>query len=56
MKYSMMSVKIVLAHLLRQYKFTTDLKFDELKLFMHLVLDIANENPLQIQKRHFKKN
>lgn len=52
-KYSMMSVKIVLAHLLRQYKFTTDLRFDDIQLFVHLMLDIANDKPLRIEKRHF---
>lgn len=55
MLHSMMSVKIVLAHLLRQFKFTTDLRFNELKLFLHIVLDIANENSLWIQEREFKK-
>lgn len=43
----------MLAHLLRQYKFTTDLRFDEIKLFMHIVLDVANDKPLQIERRVF---
>lgn len=49
----MISVKTMLAHLLRQYKFTTDLQFDEIKLSMHVVLDIGNERPLRIEKRAF---
>lgn len=53
MKFGMMAMKTVLAHLLRQYKFTTDLKFDEIKLFVHIVLDIANDRPLRIEERHF---
>lgn len=52
-KYGMILVKMVLAHLLRQYKFTTDLKFGDIKLFMHLVLGIANDKPLRIEKRAF---
>lgn len=52
-KYSMMIVKTVLAHLLRQYKFTTDLRFNEIKLFMHIVLDIAIDKPLRIKRRNF---
>lgn len=53
MKYATNSVKITLAHLLRKYKFTTDLSFDEIKLNTHLVTEVVNENPLRIEERNF---
>lgn len=49
----MMSVKIILAHLLRRYKFTTDLRFEDVQIFTHLVLDIANDRPIRFEPRHF---
>lgn len=53
MKYAMMSAKITLAHLLRRYKFTTDLKFEDIRLKTHLVLEVTNEKPLRIEERQF---
>lgn len=53
MKYAMISAKITLAHLLRRYKFTTDLKFEDIRLKIHLVLEVTNENPLRMEKRNF---
>lgn len=55
MKYAMISAKITLAHLLRRYKFTTDLKFADIRVKPHIVLEVANKNPLQIEKRHFQE-
>ncbi|XP_055298007.1 probable cytochrome P450 313a4 [Sitodiplosis mosellana] len=53
MKYAMMSAKIVLANLLRRYKFTTKLKFQDLHFKMHIILEISNENALQLEERNF---
>ena len=53
MKYGMISAKITLAHLLRMYKFSTDLKFNEIEVSTHLVLDIENEKPLRVERRNF---
>lgn len=53
LKYAMMSVKIILAHLLRRYKFTTDLRFEDVQIFTHLVLDIANDRPIRFEERNF---
>ncbi|XP_055325711.1 probable cytochrome P450 313a4 [Sitodiplosis mosellana] len=53
MKYAMISAKIVLANLLRRYKFTTHLKFEDIHLKTHVVLEVTNENALQIEERHF---
>lgn len=53
MKYAMNSAKIVLAHLLRRYRFKTNLRFDQIKIKIHMVLDIMNDNPLEIEERDF---
>lgn len=53
MKYAMISAKITLAHLLRRYKFTTHLKFEDIRVKTHLVLEVINKNPLNIEKRNF---
>lgn len=49
----MMSVKIILAHLLRRYKFTTDLRFEDVRIVTHLVLDIDNDRPIRFEERNF---
>lgn len=53
MKYAMMSVKSSLAHLLRRYKFSSDLCFPDIRLVTHLVTEIGNENPVRVEKRNF---
>lgn len=53
LKYAMISAKLTLAHLLRRYKFTTDLKFEDIRLKTHLILEVTNVNPLRIEQRHF---
>lgn len=53
MKYAMISAKIILCHLLRQYKFNSDLTIDKICVETHLVLEIINENPLRIEERVF---
>ncbi|XP_055309430.1 probable cytochrome P450 313a4 [Sitodiplosis mosellana] len=55
MKYAMISAKITLAHLLRRFKFTTNLKFEDIRVKTHLVIEVTNENPLQIEQRQFQK-
>ena len=49
----MNSIKITLAHLLRRYKFTTDLRFDEIRLNITIIVEFVNENPLRIEERGF---
>lgn len=53
LNYAMISAKITLAHLLRRYKFTTDLKFEDICIKTHLVLEVTNVNALRIEKRNF---
>lgn len=53
MKYAMNAAKITLAHLLRRYRFKTNLRFDQIKMKIHIVLEITNDNPLEIEERNF---
>lgn len=46
---SMVSAKITLAYMLRKFKFSTDLKFNEIQLNFHVTTSIRNENPLRIE-------
>lgn len=50
-RYAWYSLKIAIAYLLRRYKFTTDLKMNEIKVRTGLILKIANENPVYIERR-----
>lgn len=54
MRYSLLAMKTMLCHLLRTYKFTTNLKYHELKFKMCLDLKISNKHMVQIQRREFK--
>lgn len=53
MKYSLLAMKTMICHLLRCYKFTTSLKYSELKFKMCLDLKIANKHMVMIEKREF---
>lgn len=52
MKYAQMSTKIIIAHLLRQYEFSSNLRFEDVEVKYHLVMEISNKNALQIKKRN----
>lgn len=52
-KYAMMAMKIFLAHLLRQYKFTTDLKFEDIHLDCNISAYVGIERPFRIERRQF---
>lgn len=53
MRYAMLSAKITLAHLLRHYRFSSDLKIADVRMKIHLVLEIINENAIVVEKRQF---
>lgn len=53
MKYAMLSAKITLVHLLRQYKFSSRLRMDEIRFKMHIVLEIINTNAISVERRRF---
>lgn len=52
MRYAQMSAKIILVHLLRQYEFSSNLRFEDIRVKLHLVMEITNENPIQFRKRN----
>lgn len=54
MKYSLLAMKIMLCHLLRNYKFSTSIKYSDLKFKMALDLKIVNKHMVSIEKRKFK--
>lgn len=51
MKYSLLAMKTMLCHLLRSYKFTTSLKYSELRFKMCLDLKISNKHMVRIERR-----
>lgn len=50
-KYGLMSIKIMLCHLLRSYKFRSPLKMEQLYVKMTITLKIANRHMVQIERR-----
>lgn len=52
-KYAWVTVKLVLAYLLRRYRFTTNLKLEDVRTKIFMILKIANENPVQFEPRDF---
>lgn len=52
MKYGWISMKIMIAALVRKYKFTTDLKFEELTTKWDITLKIVNKHMVKIEKRY----
>lgn len=51
MKYAWISMKIMIAALVIKYKFTTDLKFDELTTKWDITLKIVNKHMVKVEKR-----
>lgn len=51
MKYAMASMKVTLVHLLRRYRFMSDVKMGDIRFKLSLVMDIINEKPLTLQRR-----
>ncbi|XP_058451458.1 cytochrome P450 4C1-like [Malaya genurostris] len=50
-KYGLMSMKIMMCHLLRSYRFRSPLKMEELQLKMSITLKVTNKHLVQIEKR-----
>lgn len=48
-----MTIKTVLIHLLRNYKFSTDLQMKEIRLKIDLTLKILNKPMVSIKEREF---
>lgn len=50
-KFAMQSVKVMLINLLRNYKFSTSLKMEDLQFRADITLMIANPYPVEITRR-----
>lgn len=50
-KYAWHVSKIILAHLLRRYKFTSHLKYEDIRTKVSIILKIANKNPISVERR-----
>lgn len=51
-KYASNAMKIVLCHILRNFKVTTPLKYDELKLQISFILRISQNYMIKLEPRH----
>lgn len=49
----MISMKVVLAGILRKYKFATDLKLDELEMKFELTLKLVNKHMVSMERREW---
>lgn len=50
-KQAMISLKIMLATLIKTYKFSTDMKMEDIRLKIDITIDIANKHMVSIQER-----
>lgn len=50
-RYAMLSIKTGLIHLLNEYKFSTNLKMDDIKLKFSITLKLLNTNLIKVEKR-----
>lgn len=52
-KYAMVVLKVMLAHFLRRYRFSSDLKLSDIRTELAIVLKILNEKPFRCENRSF---
>lgn len=52
-RYAWASMKIALAHILRRFKLTTDLRMQDIIIHPDLILTIRNKNPIRIEQRQW---
>jgi cytochrome P450 len=50
-KYAYMAMKVVMANMLRQYKFSTELKLNELEWDVSITLKLINKHMVTAEKR-----
>lgn len=55
MKYGMNVMKVVLSHILRNYKVTTNLKFEDLEYKIAVTLRVVQNCMIKLERREFKK-
>lgn len=51
-KYALMSMKIAVAHLIRNFHFTTDLKLEDLRLQIDITLKLINKHLVRAKERN----
>lgn len=51
MKYAIISLKVMVANLLRKFRITTHLKYEDIKVKTSFSCKIQNKNPVQLQHR-----
>lgn len=54
LQYAMISMKVILAGILRKYRFETDLKMDELVMRFELTLKLDNKHLVHMERREWK--
>lgn len=52
-RYAWTAMKIALAHMLRRYKFTSELKMHQVKVVLELLLKIDDKNAIRIERRQW---
>jgi cytochrome P450 family 4 len=50
-RYAMIAIKIIMIHLLKQFKFSTNLKFEEIRFRTDINLKLCTEHLVSIQMR-----
>lgn len=51
-KYADYAMRIILIYLLKQFKFSTQLKLSDIKIGLSLTLNVLNTPKIQIEKRN----
>lgn len=54
MKYAYMSMKTIMAMVLRQYTLSTDLKLEDLRTKFEITMKLVNKPMLKIRRRVFR--
>ena len=54
MKYATNIIKVILSHILRNYKITTNLKFEDLEYKVAITLRIVQNCMIKLERREFK--
>lgn len=55
-RYAMVSLKMAVAYILRRYKMTSQLKYEDIRIETSVILKICNKNSVQLERREWKKS
>lgn len=50
-KYAYMLMKVIMVHLINNYRFSTDLTYDQLKFRVDITLKLVNKHMVKVHKR-----